>query len=46
MKHELLEEINPHEDSLRFYFLGQDASQRVEHHGAKPTVDFEDALII
>lgn len=46
MKHELLEEINPHEDSLRFYFLGQDPSQRVEHYGAKPSVDFEDALII
>jgi len=46
MKHELLEEINPHEDSLRFYFLGQEAGQRVEHYGTKPSIDFDEALIV
>ena len=46
LKHDLLEEMNPHEDSLRFYFLGEDATKRIEHYGEKPSIDFEDALII
>ena len=46
LKHDLLEEMNPHEDSLRFYFLGEDVTKRVEHYGAKPSINFEDALII
>ncbi len=41
----LLEEIDLDEDSLRFYFLGNNWRRRVEHHGAKPTVDLEGPLI-
>lgn len=46
LKHNLLEEMHPHEDSLRFYFLGEDATKRTEHYGTKPSIDFDDALII
>jgi CRISPR-associated protein Cas2 len=46
LKHDLLEEMNPHEDSLRFYFLGEDASKRTEHYGTKPSIDFDEALIV
>ena len=30
LRHQLLEEMNPGEDSIRFYFLGEDPSKRVE----------------
>jgi len=33
-------------DSLRFYFLGHEWQRRVEHHGAKPTVDPEAPLLV
>lgn len=33
-------------DSLRFYFLGTNYKNRIEHHGAKPAVDVEDPLIL
>jgi CRISPR-associated protein Cas2 len=46
LRHELLEEISPTEDSLRLYLLGEDPSRRVEHYGQKPSIDFEDALVI
>ena len=47
LKNELLNIYNPEEDSLRFYFLGKNGRQRVEHFGAKPTVDpMRDSLII
>lgn len=42
----LLEEIDTDEDSLRFYFLGNNWRNRVEHHGAKPVADLEGPLII
>ena len=42
----LLEEYEPAEDSLRFYFLGANWRHRVEHHGAKPSVDLEGPLIV
>ncbi len=41
----LLEIIEPKEDSLRFYFLGDDARHRVEHFGAKAGIDLEGTLI-
>ena len=34
------------EDSLRFYFLGNNWKGRVEHVGAKPTYDPEGPLIL
>ena len=46
LRQSLLQEINPHEDSLRFYFLGSEQSRRVEHYGQRPSVDFEESLIV
>jgi CRISPR-associated protein Cas2 len=42
----LLEEYNPNEDSIRFYFLGTNWHNRVEHHGTKPSIDLEGPLIV
>ena len=43
----LLKIYCPDEDSLRFYFLGKNWTNRVEHHGTKETLNLEsDALII
>lgn len=38
--------IDPESDSLRFYFLGSNWHQRVEHVGAKPAYDPEGPLIV
>jgi len=47
LKNELSEIYNPEEDSLRFYFLGKKGRQKVEHIGAKSTVDpVRDTLIL
>jgi CRISPR-associated protein Cas2 len=40
----LLEEIDPAQDSLRFYFLT--AEVRVEHHGAGRPLDLDCALVV
>ena len=45
LRHDLLGEINLHEDSLRLYSLGENPSARVQHFGQKPAVDFDDALV-
>ncbi|NLI78443.1 MAG: CRISPR-associated endonuclease Cas2 [Candidatus Riflebacteria bacterium] len=42
----LLTTIDPAEDSLRFYFLGNNWKPRVEHVGAKPSYDPEGPLIV
>jgi len=42
----LLDEYEPEEDSLRFYYLGEDARRRTEHHGTNPSRDFGDALVV
>ena len=41
----LLDEFEPREDSLRFYYLGANWRRRVEHVGAKSTPDPEGPLI-
>lgn len=46
LRHDLLKEIKSEEDSLRIYILGEDPSRRVEHYGQKPSLDFEDALVV
>jgi CRISPR-associated protein Cas2 len=46
LRQKLIDEINPDEDSLRFYFLGANWKHRVEHAGAKPGYDPEGPLII
>lgn len=46
-KNQLISIFDPQEDSLRFYFLGKNGRQRVEHIGAKLTQDpVRDALIL
>jgi CRISPR-associated protein Cas2 len=35
----LLGEYDAAQDSLRFYFLREDASARTEHHGVRPPMD-------
>lgn len=42
----LLDEFDPSEDSLRFYFLGNNWEHRVEHVGAKPTINPKGPLIV
>ncbi|MEN6497388.1 MAG: CRISPR-associated endonuclease Cas2 [Thermoguttaceae bacterium] len=45
VKAKLEAEIDPQQDSLRYYFLGSNWQHRVEHVGAKPTYDPEGPLI-
>jgi CRISPR-associated protein Cas2 len=42
----LIEEIDMEKDSLRFYFLGANWRNKVEHVGAKKSFDQEGPLII
>ena len=47
LKAELVMIFTPEEDSLRFYFLGKNGRKRVEHLGAKPSIDpLRDNLIL
>lgn len=46
MRQLLIDEIDESADSLRFYFLGSNWKHRVEHVGAKESVDQEGPLII
>mgnify|MGYP000679507422 FL=1 len=46
LRHRLLEIFKEEEDSLRFYFLGNEWRGRVEHHGAKKIVDLEEPLLV
>lgn len=46
LKARLTEEMDPEEDSLRFYYLGSNWRRRVEHLGAKPAYDPEGPLIL
>jgi CRISPR-associated protein Cas2 len=41
----LEKEINPEKDSLRYYYLGDEWRKRVQHVGAKPSLDLEGTLI-
>lgn len=41
----LISEIDQTQDSLRFYRLGADGRRRVEHIGAKPTLDLDAPLL-
>lgn len=41
----VIREILPEKDSLRFYMLGAKGKQRVEHVGAKPSVDLDGPLL-
>jgi len=46
LKHELEKIANKDKDSLRYYFLGRNWKNRVEHFGAKKAYDPEGVLII
>ncbi|MCI5903235.1 MAG: CRISPR-associated endonuclease Cas2 [Blautia sp.] len=46
LKARLCELIDPNEDSLRFYYLGNNWEKRVEHIGAKTTYNPEGVIII
>ena len=46
LRQRLIDEIDPEVDSLRFYFLGSNWKRRVEHVGAKETLDQEGPLIV
>jgi len=45
LKSQLVEIIDIQKDSLRFYYLGNDWRRKVEHIGAKPSLDLEGPLI-
>jgi CRISPR-associated protein Cas2 len=46
LKHQLTALIDRESDSLRFYFLGANWKRRVEHVGAKQTLDPEGPMIL
>lgn len=46
LKAALIDEVDAATDSLRFYFLGANWRNRVEHFGAKPSVDPDGPLIV
>ncbi len=46
LRQRLIDEIDPKKDSLRFYYLGANWRRRVEHIGAKESVDPEGPLIV
>ena len=45
LKNSLQKIIDPEADSLRFYYLGDKWKSRVEHIGAKPSIDLEGTII-
>lgn len=45
LRKNLIDEIDPKEDSLRFYFLGSNWKRRIEHIGAKEAIDQEGPLV-
>ena len=46
LRQQLINEIDEELDSLRFYFLGANWRGRVEHLGAKASLDQEGPLIV
>jgi len=46
LRQTLVDIIDPETDSLRFYYLGSNWRHRVEHVGAKETIDQEGPLIV
>ena len=45
LKQRLIDTVDPQKDSLRFYYLGKNWKNRVEHFGAKPGYDPEGPLL-
>lgn len=45
VKDKLLKIIDRDEDSIRFYYLGNNYKTKVEHYGVKESLDMEGALM-
>ncbi len=45
LKDKLENTIDPTKDSLRYYYLGNNWQRRVEHFGAKPSLDLNGTLL-
>lgn len=45
LRDRLIKAIDPKTDSLRFYRLGADGRDKIEHIGAKPILDLEGPLV-
>lgn len=46
LKAQLLELIDDQKDSLRFYYLGNQYKNKIEHYGTKRVLDQEGVLIL
>ena len=46
LRQKLIDEIDPKEDSLKFYFLGANWKRRIEQIGVKKSYDPDDPLIV
>ena len=46
LKNKLESIINPETDSLRYYYLGSKYKRKIEHVGAKPSIDVDGPIII
>ena len=46
LKNQLLKIVDLDKDSLRFYYLGNQYQSKIEHYGAKKTVEQEGVLIL
>jgi len=46
LKSKLEKTIDPEQDSLRYYYLGANYQRRVEHIGAKPSIDLDGPMIV
>jgi len=45
LRAKLMSLMDPATDSIRFYFLGAHWQRRVEHHGAKSSIDIDGPLL-
>lgn len=46
LRHRLLAEFSPQEDSLRFYFLDEPSRAKTEHHGAGKPIALDGILVV
>lgn len=46
LKNDLAAIIDPEKDSLRFYYLGNHYKTKVEHIGARSTLDMDENLLV
>jgi len=46
LRNKLIKQIDPDKDSLRFYLLGANWRRRVEHVGAKKSIDPDEPLVV